>query len=291
VRIALLVSAILASTCVGQAQEDRLYLARRAMAAYNLPEVRAHLEGKSGTVLTVADKSRLLSVLAGKGQHSADMKKWRAIADLLLQHGAQIDNPGTDRGVTALANASLNWSDQFVAYLLSKGADPNAGELRDPTSVPLPAALLTQDANQRIPRFKGGKSHETGETAAQMLGRFRRTVALLLAAGADPMRPGYQGMIPFQRACYWGETEIVRHMLRKGARPNAEGPPGPTVYGACGYTALHCAVLRDSADNAATVRLLLASGADRNAKDDLGRTPLQLARHKGNKLVAKALGG
>jgi ankyrin repeat protein len=194
--------------------------------------------------------------------------------------------------VAALANASLNWSDQFVAYLLSKGADPNAGELRDPTSVPLPAALLTQDANQRIPRFKGGKSHETGETAAQMLGRFRRTVALLLDAGADPMRPGYYGKIPFQRACYWGETEMVRHMIRKGARPNVAGPSAPGgFYGSSGYTALHCAVLRDSADTAATVRLLLASGADRNAKDDLGRTPLQLARHKGNKLVAKALGG
>lgn len=262
----------------------------RAAGRFNLPELRAHLEGKRGYNPTVQERTDLLS-FASLSQHEKDIAKWKETVDLLVSHGARLDEHGKTFS-TPLVTASEKWSDQFVHYLLLKGSDPNAGwPGRETRQNPLQAALVSQEADQLLPRFKRGESYETGETAAQVLGRFRRTVALLLDAGADPMRPGYQGKVPFQKACYWGEAEMVRHMIRKGAKPNAEGPPGPTVYGACGYTALHCAVLRDSPENARTVRLLLASWADRNAKDDLGRTPLQLARQKGHVLVAKALGG
>ncbi|MFE1774672.1 ankyrin repeat domain-containing protein [Streptomyces sp. NPDC059008] len=96
-------------------------------------------------------------------------------------------------------------------------------------------------------------------------------VATLLRAGADPQRADYGGTTPLYQASVNGSAEIARLLLAAGAAPDTEsaglGSEGtPLCAAACwGHTA--------------TVRELLAHGADPNLREDhgTGRTPLDWA--------------
>jgi len=80
---------------------------------------------------------------------------------------------------------------------------------------------------------------------------------------------GGHDFLELQDAIARGNLEEIERALNASASPNVRSPDG-------GKTALHVAVEKD---NKEVVEFLLDHGADPNAKDEWGRTPLQIAAY------------
>jgi len=130
-------------------------------------------------------------------------------------------------------------------------------------------------------------------------------VKLLLARGADVNASDKYGWTPLHRAAGAGHAEIAKALLDKGANVNAEDEDGDTpLHWAARYgkTGLARILLRRAADAKALdkkyrtparvgeiVKLVLARGADVNASDKYGWTPLHRAAGGGPAEIAKLL--
>ena len=124
---------------------------------------------------------------------------------------------------------------------------------------------------------------------------------LLIAKGAD-IHAKVRGFTPLQLAATNGHKEIVELLIAKGAQPDicaasALGDVGcvaallkedPTLVNTMwgNFTPLHWAVLKD---HNAVAELLIAKGANINAKDRHGETPLYIAAARGRTAVAELL--
>jgi ankyrin repeat protein len=139
-------------------------------------------------------------------------------------------------------------------------------------------------------------------------------VALLLSRGAHPNpRPNAAGDSPISQAITYGHTAVVHALIQAGAKTDlvertgvnllhwaaitnrADVIPELTKAGVDvnaidehGFTPLMYAATIDFGDTA-TLRALLASGADRRIKNESGRTPLEQAKRLGYAHLAKAL--
>jgi ankyrin repeat protein len=105
-------------------------------------------------------------------------------------------------------------------------------------------------------------------------------VELLIAAGSDVNGRGSDGIstLPLLSAATLRRPDLVKQLLNAGA----------DVKGALsnGWTALHFAAMYDDSE---TVAVLLAAGADPDAVDDEGDTPLAVSLADGLSAVAAAL--
>ncbi|RSM20305.1 hypothetical protein CDV31_000800 [Fusarium ambrosium] len=105
-----------------------------------------------------------------------------------------------------------------------------------------------------------------GELPILAAGVNAEIVDLLVRAGADVHATGRNGFTALHKAV-GNKSEVVEKLLSMGARVNAR-----TTYG--GFTPLHVTAQYNLADAA---RLLCSFGGDIEAKDDCGRSPLNLA--------------
>ncbi len=137
-----------------------------------------------------------------------------------------------------------------IITLLKQGANPNA---RDMSGIP-PSRT---------------NPHPTSSQAATPLGLFIRRKARGLPSELDkefePEEPIARTFLP---ATAEENTTVIEALLKYGADVNA-------AYGKGGVTALHDAVQVGKYET--TVRLLLAKGANIEARDSEGNTPLMLA--------------
>lgn len=99
----------------------------------------------------------------------------------------------------------------------------------------------------------------------------RSIVEALLAAGADPDRPGYEGWRPLHHAAFLGQLWNLERLLQAGADVNATSDSGAT--------ALHLAALEGDVEGMA---LLLEAGAMIDATTLEGATPLMEAVRGGS---------
>jgi len=134
---------------------------------------------------------------------------------------------------------------------------------------------------------------EEGDTALDwaIYGHKTEAVRKLIELGADvnhtDRRPGYQtGFTPLMytatplrgRKFHDPETMLVRNQIAQLLIQHGADVNGATKFGSedsGGQTALHFAVMNE---NPELVRMLLAAGADKNAKDQRGHTPLDYAK-------------
>ena len=127
---------------------------------------------------------------------------------------------------------------------------------------------------------------------------------MLMDAGVDINQPAVWGDTPLCYAAKWGLSNLMRHLLAHGADATRRSKGG--------NTALHAAVLAEPetgmphegdpeecerrcrellADYAENIRTLVAAGADVNAVNDAGETPLSLAEKRGNAELIHLLRG
>ena len=171
------------------------------------------------------------------------------VAELLHQHGAQVDIPGNNQ-CTPLYGASCGEYLENVQWLLRHGADPN---LPDPS-----------DGRAAL--------HE-----AAFFGHLEMA-HILLQHNADPNIQDHEGQIPLHWASEYGRTNVARLLLEQGVDVNTRSKDGSTP--------LHLA-LEDG--NLEVARLLVDHGADRDAEDNKGRTPFQVALRYGRGDIAELL--
>lgn len=170
----------------------------------------------------------------------------------LIDHGANV-NLATKRGRTALLVAAMSDNSyEIVKLLMDKGADVKAVDFLHTT--PLRGAVLGNDT---------------------------RTIKLLIDAGVDVNVADLPGISPLMIAAGWnGNVEATKALLAKGANVNAVSRPVmglPAKNGASEFGLLTPLTMSAAFGPSDLIRTLIDAGADVNARDVRGMSPLMLA--------------
>lgn len=191
-------------------------------------------------------------------------------ARLLLNAGADVSATPTAEGGTALHGAALEGVKEIVSILLDSGADPH----------------LKNDHGKTPLHFAARENPEVGH--------------LLLEAGADPDARDQDNKTPLHEAVIEGDSETVEVLLEADADPDArsseerfcpihfaDSADKVQLLSAAGAdldtlssdreTRLHELAAYSSGGDLGVVQALLEYGADPNARDRSGRTPLHRA--------------
>jgi ankyrin len=203
-------------------------------------------------------------------------------ARLLVAAGAEVNAPASD-GKDALGLAIFNGNYQLAEFLIDNHASVNKADTQGFT--PLFWAVDRRNM-ETAPNFPW-------MVTADPLPLIKK----LLEAGADPnalvnntprarMRAGSPRIVfatALMRAAFSGDLELVKLLLAKGADPAVVSKDNETVLEAAaalgfiqGYSKG-----RSAAERLDVIKLLVDLGADVNAADDFGITPLMAAANLG----------
>jgi ankyrin repeat protein len=180
------------------------------------------------------------------------------LIDRLTKKGATLEVPKTQKLVNPLLEAAARNNIEKVKRLLACGVDVN-----------------WSDANGKTPL---GNLLSSGHYGANDQSNRAAVAMLLLENGAQA-----DAVLSFNRpepllffVINGNDVRLAEFMIEKGADPN-------TVFG---YSALGLAIQGDRVE---MVRMLIAKGAQVNAKDVQGRTPLVMAAPRQNKEIIELL--
>jgi ankyrin repeat protein len=211
---------------------------------------------------------------------------------VLLQH-PQIDvDAQDDKHFTALLHAVSAHHEGIAKALLARGASVQPDE-RAGTSALIEASRQDMRGLVRlILEERGGEAagvdFRDARGCTALAWACRPTfgapgiVELLLRAGAAVDVPNADGWTPLMfAASLWRGAESALLLLERGADPNAHEPltTSPLI--------LACA--RSSTEFAAVIQALIRAGADLNAPNSSGATPLHVAIDSNNREAVKAL--
>ena len=221
--------------------------------------------------------------LRGTALHRAETA---GVVDALLDAGANINALSTF-GTPLLASIRGDSLSEVTRRLLERGADPNARRAGGLT--PLRVATLAGPAVISTLLDAGADpllGDRNGQTLLHTLARYSTaqgsvTIPLLLDAGVDINLPTDNGETPLHLAAgQFRNSGNVALLLELGADPGLRTTDGDTP--------LHSAMssFRPDSNSIAT---LVAAGADINARNESGRTPVQVAWQRGHTEVVDQL--
>ena len=244
---------------------------------------RFGLEG----VLTILPHGSWTPLMYAARQGSLDA------ARTLVDAGANLNLTDPD-STTALMIAIINGHFDTAAMLTEKGADPN---ITDTSGTGALYAAVDVDTLGEV--FGRPERPSTDKLSAVDL------MKVLLAHGADPnaklKTPSLQrahtpgeptlntGTTPLMRAAKNGDSAAIRLLLEHGADPNAHQKNGSTALMlAAGLGRGTGAFTKDYATESElleSIKVLIAAGADVNAVDDAGETPLHYGAQASDDIV------
>ncbi|KAK1505078.1 hypothetical protein CABS01_08856 [Colletotrichum abscissum] len=219
-----------------------------------------------------------------------------SMVEFLVERGADVNIRTDVKGLTPLYGATLQSRPEVVEYLLSKGADVtipskarNWSPLEGAYDYPAVMAHLVTKAWPPPDYHRVAEFGDTQCTALFLAATYGKTesVRLLLKHG-DPdieftpssdiekEKADTRGYTALAVASLYSHVEIVRLLLEHGANVNHR-IPGTSL------TPLHLAHSGD------TLAVLLEYGADKEAKDDNGYTPLFYAVTKQDSSLTRRL--
>ena len=180
---------------------------------------------------------------------------------LLLTHGARVGDREAWRGQTALMWAAAEGNAAAARALVAAGADVAARSSLGMT--PLLFAARNGDLDTVRALLGGGaRIDETAMDAVPVRGR---------AEQANEVLPPHVGSSVLATAIENAHYDLAAWLVAEGADLTADGPRGTALHGLvrtrnCERTALPCPVRSGSLDSLELARMLLAHGADVDAR-------------------------
>ena len=203
---------------------------------------------------------------------------------VLLEKGADV-NAQNAFGTTALMMSVTDLAK--VRLLLDRGANVNIASKQGRTALLLaamgePSAEIVRVLIARGADVKTMDAFGNTLVTAAAAGNDLATLKIALDAGIDANGAGPNVAPALLSAVYHGNVAAVKLLLAKGAKVNVASPPGtvPLRGPKTGPLALSSAtplMVAAAARPREIVKLLLGAGADVNARDGRGMTPLMFA--------------
>ena len=209
--------------------------------------------------------------------HAAANSGRKDIVEFLIGKGADVD-PKDTWGLTPLYYAAIHNYEDIANLLLAKGADVNAKDEDGTYTYTLLYYAIWDNSKDAVKlliskgakvNVKDGNGHTPLDFA--IWDNNRDMVELLIDKGADVNAEDKDGYTPMYWATMEGNKDVVELLTTKGAAP---------------ISAIHLAA---RAGDLAKVKSLIEAGAEVNAKDKGGQTPLFAAALADNDDVAKFL--
>jgi ankyrin repeat protein len=157
--------------------------------------------------------------------------------------------------------------------------DPAAANARGPAGESPLLAAIYRNADQIVSLLAERRELDLHEAA--VLGNVERVRELLAADPAQLSSRSADGWTALHLAAFYGKRDVAALLLERGA------DVGALSSNYMANTALHAALAgREDAD---AVELLIARGADVNARGAMGYTPLHIAASRGNGALVERL--
>jgi len=262
---------------------------------------------------SAAGRKELVELLASKGSkvpafhlaaYMGNIEKLKKC----LQEGINI-NTIADCNFTALHAAANSGKKDIVEFLISKGADVDAKDARGLTPLYYAAMHNYEDIADLL-LVKGADVNAEGKDSYDyytllyfaIWDHNKDAIKLLISKGANVNAKNVYDYTPLFFAFWENDKDTIELLISKGADVNAEDKDGRTPYywavmqgrkdmaefllakGATPVSSIH---LASRAGDLAMVKSLIREGADVNAKDKAGQTPLFWAVLADNNDVAK----